>query len=544
MPAADLVLLGGNVLTLDGESRTATAVAVAGDRIVAVGGDRDVREFVGPGTSTVDLAGSTVVPGLNDAHLHLAMFGLAALGADLNGVTSLAALHAELAGAGPGPAGSDWVIGEGFREANIPEFDPVPHRSHLDPATGGRPALLHHASRHSVLVNTVALEIAGITRDTQDPPGGVIERDPSGEPTGHLLESAKELVTRYVPAHTEQDRLDAIVSAMRVLNSLGFTSATDPVVWPELLRDYTTLRREGRMTLRVNTLLHWDWPSTSTTSEGLARSLSYAGLSTGLGDDWLRVGGCKLFADGVPTQCSAWLHHPYPEGGTGHLVTHGDDEDARYEELMRLIELAHRNRLQAQVHVTGDRAADAAIDGFARAQKADPWPDARHALIHGTLLAEHSYARMAEHGVGVITSSLMKSYSGASMTRSIGADRWARAFPAGALLAAGVRVADSSDAPVTFPDWRRGMATFVGAAPGPFAEVPEDLRLTREQALRLWTSDAAHFEHADHHKGVIAPGHLADLAVLDGDPLTAEIAELRELSTTLTVAGGRIVHSA
>ncbi|MFC6882270.1 MULTISPECIES: amidohydrolase [Actinomadura] len=541
---ADLVLLGGTVLTLDEESRTATAVAVAGDRVVAVGGDREVRALAGPGTRTVDLGGRTVLPGINDAHLHLAMFGLSGppYSADLNGLGSLDDLRGALAGA-PGPGG--WLAGEGWREANIPEFDaevPGPHRSLIDPVTGDRPAILHHASRHSVLVNTIALRLAGITRDTPDPPGGRIVRGPDGEPTGLLLEAAKELVTRHVPPYSERERLDAIASAMRTLNALGITSVTDPIVWPELLRDYTTLRREGRMTVRVNALLHWDWPSPTSTSEGLATALAYAGLSTGLGDDWLRVGGCKLFADGVPTQCTAWLHRPYPEGGTGHLITRGDDEHARYEELMRMIELAHRHRLQVQVHVTGDRAADAAVDGLARALKADPWPDARHALIHGTLLAEDSYARLAEHGIGVITSSLMKSHSGASMTRSIGADRWARAFPAGALLATGVHVADSSDAPVTFPDWRRGVATFVGAAPGPFSDVPPDLRLTREQALRLWTTAGARFEHAERRKGSIAPGRLADLVVLDEDVMAVEDSELQHLTPTLTLAGGRIVY--
>ncbi|TDD91496.1 amidohydrolase [Actinomadura rubrisoli] len=547
MTDADLVLLGGNVLTLDEESRTATAVAVSGDRILAVGGDGDVRALAGPSTTVIDLAGRTVLPGINDAHLHLAMFGLAGppYSADLNGIASLEDLRGALAEAPPGPGGGDWLVGEGWREANIPEFDgePGPHRTLIDAATGDRPAILHHASRHSILVNTAALRLAGITRDTPAPAGGHIVAGPDGEPTGLLLESAKELVTRHVPAHSERERLDAIVSAMATLNALGITSVTDPIVWPELLRDYITLHRQGRMTVRVNALLHWDWPSPSSTSEGLATALGYAGVSTGLGDDWLRIGGCKLFADGVPTQCTAWLHRPYPEGGHGHLVTHGDDEDARYEELMRLIELVHRHRLQAQVHVTGDRAADAAIDGMVRALKADPWPEARHALIHGTLLSEESYARLAEHGIGVITSSLMKSHSGASMTRSIGADRWARAFPAGALLAAGVHVADSSDAPVTFPDWRRGVATFVGAAPGPFADVPQDLRLTREQALRLWTTAGAHFEHAERRKGSLAPGRLADLVVLDGDVMTVEDDMLQHVTPVLTIAGGRIVHN-
>ncbi|MFI0479039.1 amidohydrolase [Actinomadura sp. 9N215] len=546
---ADKVLLGGKVVTVDAGFTVASAVAVAGDRIVAVGDDEHVRELAGPSTEVIDLAGQTVLPGINDAHLHLALFGLSGppFSVDLNGIDSLGALNEALAGGPPGPGGSRWLIGEGWREANIPEFDadvPGPHRSLIDEVTGERPTVLHHASRHSVLVNTAALRIVGITRDTPDPAGGQIVRGPDGEPTGLLLEGAKGLITEHVPAHSEKERLDAIETAMRTLNSLGITSVTDPIVWPELLRDYTTLRRDGRMTVRVNTLMHWDWPSPASASDRLEKALGYAGLSTGLGDDWLRIGGCKLFADGVPTQGTAWLHDPYPSGCHGHLITSGDDDEARYEELLRMIELAHRNRLQVQVHVTGDRAADAATDGIIRALKADPWPRARHALLHGTLLSEDSYARLAEHDISVITSSLMKSYSGASMTRVIGEERWSRAFPAGALLAAGVHVADSSDAPVCFPDWRRGIATFAGAEPGPFSDVPPDLRLTREQAIRLWTTAGAYIENAEDRKGTITPGKLADLVVLDGDVLTADDDALQQLKPTLTLAGGRVVHSA
>ncbi|WP_199487627.1 amidohydrolase [Actinomadura spongiicola] len=543
-----MVLTGGSVVTVDDGFTVASAVAITGDRITAVGDDDRIRALAGPSTEVVDLAGRTVLPGINDAHLHLAMFGLAGFSVDLNGVDSVRALNDALTDGPVGPGGSEWLIGEGWREANIPEFDadvPGPHRSLIDAVTADRPTVLHHASRHSVLVNTAALRIAGVTRDTPDPAGGRIVRDASGEPTGLFLEGAKGLITQYVPDYSERERLAAIESAMHRLNALGITSVTDPIVWPELLRDYTTLRRDDRMTVRVNALLHWDWPSPASTSERLETALGFAGLSTGLGDDWLRIGGAKLFADGVPTQCTAWLHDPYPSSGDhGHLITAGDDDEARYEELLRMIELAHRNRLQVQVHVTGDRAADAAADGIVRALKADPWPDARHALIHGTLLSEDSYALLAEHGISVITSSLMKSHSGASMTRAIGADRWARAFPAGALLAAGVHVADSSDAPITHPDWLRGIATFAGAAPGPFSDVPPDLRLSREQAIRLWTTAGAYLENAEKRKGTISPGALADLVVLDGDFLGADDTALQGLAPTLTVVGGRVVHSA
>ncbi|MFE5124005.1 amidohydrolase [Streptomyces sp. NPDC056669] len=546
--AADLVVLGGQVLTVDENFTIASAVAVANGRIAAVGDDETIRPWIGPKTDVIELRGRTVLPGINDAHLHLALFGTSRppFSLDLTVVDSLAALQQAFADAASEPPDNRWLTGHGWREATITEYAKgvAPHRAHLDKATGDHPALLEHASGHAVLVNSAALRLAGITAETPDPTGGQIVRDHAGEPTGMLLESAGLLATRHAPPLTQQQRLAAIASAMHTLNSLGITSVTDPIVWPELLRDYTALHRQDRMTIRVNTLLHWGWPSPTTSYERLKLALEYAGISTGLGDDWLRIGGCKLFADGVPTHCTAWLYEPYPGGGTGHLVTEGDDEAARYTELLNIIELVHQHRLQAQIHVTGDRAADAAIDGIVRAIKSDPWPDARHALIHGTLLAERSFPRLAAHGIGVITSSLMKSHSGASIAPAIGERRWANAFPAGALLAAGVHVADSSDAPVTFPDWRRGLATFVGAAPHPFAEVPSALRLTREQAIRLWTTGGAYMEHAEHRKGSISPGMLADLVVLDEDFLTVEDSALHELTPVLTIAGGRRVFDA
>nr|WP_083466070.1 amidohydrolase [Kibdelosporangium sp. MJ126-NF4]CEL12968.1 Exoenzymes regulatory protein AepA precursor [Kibdelosporangium sp. MJ126-NF4] len=535
MVTADIVLRGGQVLTVDEDFTVTSALAITGDRITATGDEATAQ--IGTDTRVIDLDGRTVLPGINDAHLHLAMFGQSRRNADLTTVDSAPVLHAVLRKHTHG----EWLIGEGWREANIPDFDP--HRTAIDPVTDNTPTVLHHASRHSILVNTAALRVAGIDRHTPDPVGGIIVRDKDGEPTGMLLESAGELVTRHVPALSTEERLSAIVDGMRVLNTLGITSVTDPIVWPELLRDYTLLHQQGRLTVRVNALLHWDWPSPSTSLERLTAMLGQTGAATGLGDSWLRIGGVKLFADGVPSHGTAWLHDPYPDGTSGHLVTPGEDDDTRYSHLLDLIEVVHRHRLQAQIHVTGDRAADAAADGIIRAQAKAHWPEARHALIHGTLLAPETIRRLGEHQIGVVTSSLMRTHSGATISAAVGVERWKDAFPAGALLAAGAPVADSSDAPVCFPDWRRGLATFIGAAAHPLAEVPPELRLTREQAIRLWTSNPAYFEHAEHRKGSLTPGRLADLVVLDQNPLAVPDDALASLTPQLTIVGGRSVYS-
>jgi predicted amidohydrolase YtcJ len=180
---------------------------------------------------------------------------------------------------------------------------------------------------------------------------------------------------------------------------------------PPMLRDYARLHREGRMSVRVNSLLHWEWPSPSNTHAQMALALELSGVSAGVGDDWLRVGGCKLFADGVPSQRASWIYQPYMDGRHGSLVTEGRDDEERFTELARIIALVHRHRLQVQIHTTGDRAADAAIDGIEAALVADPWPESRHALIHGTFLLPKAPRRLADNGNSVITSSLMRAHN-------------------------------------------------------------------------------------------------------------------------------------
>ncbi|MFB9926708.1 amidohydrolase [Amycolatopsis halotolerans] len=535
----ELLLRGGVVRTFDPVVGTASAVLVSDGRIAAVGDDKTVSAAASPDARVIELAGRTVLPGLNDAHLHLAFHAAAGpeFCVDLSAVSSLDSVALALADAPPG----EWIVGRGWRETTIAEFADgraVPTRAWLDSVTGAQPTVLHHASSHEVWANSAALQRAGITASTPDPEAGEIVRDSSGEPTGILVESAQELVASLVPQPSRSVRLDAIVRGMERLNALGMTSVTDPIVPPELWQDYRDLHAAGRLRMRITALLHWNWPSPTTSAASLAQLLDETDFA--VGDDLLRIGGIKLFADGVPTHCTAWMHSPYPSGEHGSLVTFGPDDAARVRELHELILVAHVRRVRVQVHVTGDRAADAVVDAIEAAQAADPWPEARHALIHGTFLSDAVLSRLARSGIGVITSSLMRTYSGPSMVRVLGESRWADAFPARALLDHGVVVADSSDAPVTVPDWRRGVATFTGS-PGPNAYSLVADPLTREEALRLWTTGPAWLEHAEAFKGTLSVGSLADLAVFAHDPVTAADEELLSVRSELTVLGGRVV---
>lgn len=549
---ADVVLVGGNVLTLEGPRSRAQAVAVAGERIIGVGDDRDVASLIGPRTRVVDLAGRTVLPGLIDQHLHLDHMATERSGRILDlrdPVATLAELTERVVAHAARRPDDRWILGGRWSEGTVAEIasgSRAPSRTELDAALPDRPVLLKHFSLHAALVNGAALREAGIDAHTPDPVGGRIERDPgTGEPTGLLLESAVHLVEQRIPGPEQGERVADLGAAMRALNRLGVTSVTDPMVTPEGLRDYAALRRDGDPTVRVHALLHWG-DTAGSSARTIEAALAANGASTGLGDDWLAVLGGKVFADGVPSQRTAWLGTPYADASDtrGGLVLDGADDAERVAELHRCIALLHRHRLAVQVHAIGDAAGDAVIEGFARAQRDDPWPDARHVLIHGVILRDAAIDRLAALDVGVTTNALIRYHAAAAMRPPLGDERWSGSVAVRRMLDAGVRVSDSSDAPVVDSDWRRALQVLVtretvesnGAAVGP------DQAITVYEALRAWTADAAYQQHADADKGTIAVGKLADLAVIDRDPLTVPAERLHALEPLATLVGGRVVH--
>ncbi len=546
---ADLVIRGASIATMRESGERLSAIAIANDRVLAVGSDEEIESFIGASTEVREARGASVLPGINDAHMHLSewVFAQEPYYADISGVATLAELGARLQARASSSDEGAGFRGGPWREAWIAELADgslAPHRSQIDEATGDHPVVLDHVSRHGLWLNSAALKLAGIDRDTPDPEGGIIVRDAAGEPTGVLLESATALAEGILPAFTREERLEAYVTGMHELNRRGITSVTDPCVSPEVLRDLIELRRRGAMTVRVNVLMHWAWPALTTSVDEFREALAFSGLATGLGDEWLRIGGIKLFADGIPSFGTAKLHEPDCDGAHGGLLTAGATEDERIQALFQLVRLAHEARLNAQIHVTGDAAADLAIAAIVEANAQDEWPDARHALIHGTLLSEGAYSRLAQTRIPVITSSIMKAGSASGMIPKLGLERWNRVFAAGSLHRAGAIVADSSDAPVADPNWLLGIATFVGAALGADPVVVESERITREQAVSGWTTAGAYLESAEQTKGFLAPGALADLVMLDRDLFAVPAEEIVALTPVLTLVGGRVTGGA
>ncbi|WP_340537743.1 amidohydrolase [Nocardioides sp. GXZ039] len=544
----ETVLVGGRVTTMDPDRPAATAVRVLGRRIVAVGGDDEVLAAAGPHAEVVDLAGRGVLPGLHDAHLHLALWAELAAEDRLDLLwdepRGIAVVVKELRARARTTPREGWIVGSGWERGVVRELaDRHPVRSDLDDDAVPQAVVLLHRSQHAAWVNTEALRRAGIDASTPDPDGGVVVRDERGVPTGLLLEAAAELVLRHLPQASEAQRLERLRVRAAELSRLGVTSVTDPAATPQMVRDYHALISAGGFPLRMSCLLHWDWPSLATDLERTARAMSDLITPSGFGDDRLRIIGAKLFADGVPSLGTAH-HEPDVVGGVpGCLLTGHGDLPTRTEEFEAIVRLLHAHRLSVQIHATGRAANRLAVRTLARVRGEDPWPAARHAVIHGTFLDDGLAALAAEADISVVTNGLVLWYAADAWRARMSAGDLEACMPVGSLVAAGVRVADGSDAPVQWPDWRQSVATLVTReARGSGAVVGPAERVDLTAALAAWTIHPAYLSGQEHQLGSIRPGNLADLVLLEEDVASIDPGRLHTLTPVGTMLDGGWVY--
>jgi len=527
---ADLVLVSARIWTGDPARPEASALAVRAGRVVAIGSDAEIAPLRGPKTVVVEGRGRRVVPGFIDCHTHMSMGGFNLLGVDLRHTKDPADFTRRLAEfARTRPPGL-WMT-DGAWDHQVWANPVLPTRAMLDPATGDRPACLSRTDGHMMVCNTLALKLANVTRETKDPPGGVVVRDASGEPTGVLKDAAMDLVAAVRPPRTAAEVREALVTALDHAAENGVTSVQDLPGDARDLDVWEELRKEGRLTARVSYR-----PSLSIWEKARDRRASMKQ------DEWLRIGGVKGYMDGSLGSGTALFYQPYSDDPQTSGVY--ASEAIPLEKLEARVAGADAAGLAVEVHAIGDRANAEILDVFERVAKKNGPRDRRFRIEHAQHLRPGDIPRFAK--LGVIAS--MQPYhaidDGRWAEKRIGRERCSTTYAFRSLLDSGATVVFGSDwdvaplSPLAGIDAAVNRRTLDGKHPDGW--IPEQ-KIGPVEALRAYTTKAAFAAFEENEKGSLAPGRLGDFVILSGDPLTVAPARLDGIRVETTVVGGRVV---
>lgn len=519
MPSPDLILTAERIHPLGG-APPARALLVRGGRVAAVGSEAEVRAAALPGARHEHVQG-VVTPGFTDAHVHLTAWALFRRRVDLNAAASLEAGLAAIAAAHA--RGTGWLRGIGW---DVHRWGRLPTRAELDAAAPVRPAFFHSHDLHAAWLNSAALRACGIHAGTPDPEGGALLRDAAtGEPTGILLERAVTAAERHLPAESPAEVREALLEAQAALHAWGVTGVHS--VEPTGLEDFTRLQEEDRLRLRVLQAIP------------LARldGAIEAGLRSGFGGEWIRLGGVKLFLDGALGSRTAWLREPYAGDPANHGIRTLEPGEFR-----RHVRRAGAAGISATVHAIGDAAVELALGVLAEEPAAPTMP---HRIEHLQLCPPELWERAGRSGVvaSVQPVHLMTDIPAAERHWGHGRSRGAYAFAA--LRRAGMTLAFGSDVPVESCDPRLGLYAATarlgwdGAPAGGW--FPEH-RLDAAAALHAYTDGPARAAGEGGRRGRLLPGCDADLAAWEVDPLAASPEALRGMRCLLTLVGGEVVH--
>ncbi len=538
---ADLVFTGGPVHTVDAARSRATAVAVRGERIVAVGHD-EVRELIGASTEVVDLAGRLLVPGFQDAHVHPAGAGTELGQCDLSGAVTLEEYRRRIRAYADAHPDLPWITGGGWSMETFPGGTPT--REQLDDVVADRPAYLVNRDHHGAWANTRALELAGLTAGTADPADGRIERDAVGGPSGMLQEGAMRLVGDLVPRPTAGELVAGLLRAQALLHSYGITAWQDAIVGANPLTAdggpaYLTAVRDGTLTARVVAALWWD------RERGAEQIPELLEQRERLTAGRLRATSVKIMQDGIAENHTAAMLGPYlcSSGGSGISFVEPEALAAYVTEL-------DAHGFQVHFHALGDRAVREALDAVEAARRANGWTDTRPHLAHLQVVDPDDVPRFRTLGATANLQPLWAAHEPQMDELTIpflGAERAAHQYPFGDLLRAGATLAAGSDWPVSSADPIEGMHVAVNRRlPDAGEDVPAFLpgqRIDLGTALAAYTAGGAYVNHLDD-TGTIAPGNLADLVVLDRDPFAGPAGAIAGTRVLQTFVGGERVFAA
>ncbi len=533
---ADSVYINGNIYTMEEDQPSVSALAVKGQKLIYAGNDATAKNYIGDNTKVVDLKGKTVIPGLLEGHMHLPMLGENLLKVDAfwkPKAEIIAAVKAEVAKVQPG----EWITGFGWNNT-VWEDKAYPTKGDLDAVAPNNPVVMERTDGHMIWVNSKALELAGITKDSKNPQGGEILKDASGNPTGCLTDTAGEPVQKIIPTLSEDREKEAILKAQSQLLSYGFTSIMDAGSNMKMINMYHDLYKDGAMKIRLYSLIGGDWGGTI--GEAEKNYITNNAPQKELYDYRLSINAVKFFADGSLGSRSAALLEDYSDraGHKGNYKFTDDQIDTEMKD-------AYNKGYQIATHAIGDGAINQVINTYEKLMKANPRADARLRIEHFQVAQVSDIKRIADLK---ILPAMQPTHATSDKTMAedrIGSERMKGAYAWRKVIESGNIIVGGSDAPVELVNPYHG---FYAAVTRQSRDgLPEGgwyagEAMTREEALKTFTIWTAYGQFEENLKGSLAIGKLADFVVIDRDYMKCPANEIKDIQALTTVLGGEVVY--
>jgi predicted amidohydrolase YtcJ len=536
---ADLLLINGKIIIVDAEFSTKEAVAVKDGKIMATGSTKEMKKLKGDETEVINLKGKTVLPGLYDSHLHMLNSGatLQVINCRTPPMKSIADMAKAVGEKAKKAKPGEWIVGRGWDQVKLAEHR-NPTRYDFDKVAPNNPVYLTRTCGHLAVVNSKALELANITKKTKDPVGGRIVRDENGEPTGMLEESpAMGLCLSLIPPATIEDKVLQIKAASDAFNAVGITSVIEAGITEDEIVAYQLAMERGLLNVRVNYMLRAI--DQNEPEEKSIQRIEHFPMISGYGNDMLRFQGLKILIDGGIGGKTALLREPYENDTRCGLLTVPETK------LQHLVDAANKRGILSGIHCCGGKAMDIVIDAFKKTDKIKPIKGRRFYLIHAYQPSEENFKDCKKYGILVASQPDFLYYLGDSYVENVGIKRGAWLKPHRAWIDEGIMVAAGTDSPVTpYPPFPCLWASVARKTELKKTVMGAEQRVTREEAIRMYTVKGAYLSFEENIKGSIEPGKLADMIIIDRDILTCQEDDIKDARVLRTILGGKTVYKA